>query len=137
MRTARFCGSGGRVYIPLDTLSPDVLPPGCPTPDTLLPLDTLPLPSGYSTPIPCIPYPHSKKEYGTRDTLPPRKDMRQEICYPTPWTEQRALVKTIPSRNFVGGRYKNPPEQRAICTAQAEGFAIGDSEVVVKNKATI
>ena len=29
---------------------------------------------------------------------------------------------------------QNPPEQRAICTAQAEGFAIGDSAVVVKNK---
>ena len=63
--------------------------------------------------------------------------MGPQICYLPPWTEQGALVKTIPSRNFVGGRYKNPPEQRAISTAQAEGFAIGDSEVVVKNEATI
>ena len=96
----------------------------------LYPLDTLPLSPVYPTPTP-------RRNMGPEIPYPPRKDMRQEICYPTPWTEQRALVKTIPSRNFVGGRYKNPPEQRAICTAQAEGFAIGDSEVVVKNKATI
>ena len=82
MRTARFCGSGG-VY---PTPTPDTLSPRIP-----FQLDTLHLPDNrHPTPNPHLP----PKGHGARDTLPP---------FPM-WTEWQTPVKTLPSRNFVGGR---------------------------------
>ena len=49
-------------------------------------------------------YPAPSKGPGTRDTHPPGKDMELEI--PTPPVNRQTPVKTLPSHNFICGRYK-------------------------------
>ena len=84
--TAAVVSTGGWGY----TLPPDTLPP---------------------IPYPLPRYPTPWKGPGTRDTLPPGRTWSQG--YPTSPCEQNdqnTLLKTIPSRNFVGGRLKNSPQ---------------------------
>ena len=84
---------GGRVYSKK----------GHGTKDTLLPRRNI---------VPEIPYP--VKEHGTKDTLLPGKDMgpgtmkepgtRDTLPLPCEQNDWQMPVKTLPSRNFIGGR---------------------------------
>ena len=63
-----------------------------------IPYHTIPNPPGYPTPSPPTP-----KGHGIRDTLSsPGKDLVAGIPYPPP-VDSQTPVKTLPSRNFVGG----------------------------------